>query len=686
MRKLFTIVLGLALACIVCAQTPQAAGTLTVAALNVDGMPKSVKILGIADLNLNPDAKEGPGATAIGNKLREMGWDIVAVSEDFNYHTELLTAAHNNGQGVHYSATTHGGIIETSAAAYTNFIAQRTVFDTDGLCLFYRNDKGIIPSGEQLVGWTDKSGFTDNGADKMINKGYRYYCVTMADGFAVDVYIVHMDAECDTGSQNARRSNIAQVVAAIKASHNGRPIIIMGDTNCRYNRDQLKSVGIDALNADSRFVARDAWVECERGSIYPTYVAEADASASLMVNLLGYQKGEVVDKVIYINNSESEYYIAANYFRQEMTFVNEYGEPVADHWPVSVQFSYYRKAGQVGTYTDPVGVHNPVEQPNDTYYWMSMQGNGTNEYWANDTKHYETYLDNGSFTEGDIMVYQYRGLPAGRYKVRFEAVVNSANGVTNDEGDGMCEVFVNNISKPTSVILQNSCTPSIYEHEFIATTATDGVLRFGIRAIGNGGGNWAVVRTIGIEPTSEEEGFVEKWIGEAAAPGTYYIYNIGQGTWLQADNTQTKDAMQATAWTLTADGNNYQISSGSGWIRTYYTGTLSKTYYSVTNYTSPVPMTLQESSSANAKGQVYQLRSVQDNNYYFACNENSFSAAKSSKDQDICKFLLIGTSQMNTYRTLHSVATGIPNTKENNIRKVLVNGHVWVVGERVWRL
>lgn len=661
-----------------------AQGTFTVAALNVDGMPKSVKILGVADLNLNPDAKEGAGATAIGNKLREMGWDVVAVSEDFNYHTELYNAAWNNGQGLHYNATTHGGKIEIKGDSYGKFLAQQTVFNTDGLCLFYRNDKNMTISGEQLVGWADKSGFTDNGADKMINKGYRYYCVTMADGFAVDVYIVHMDAECDNGSQAARRSNIAQVVAAVKASQNGRPIIIMGDTNCRYNRDQLKSAGIDALNADPRFEARDAWIECEYAhnyniywnastQTYTSYVAEADGSASLMVDLLGYQKGEVVDKVIYINNNESEYYIAADYFRQEMTFVNEYGEPVADHWPVSVQFSYYRKSGQAGAYTNPADVHHPAEQPNDTYYWMSLQGNGTGTYYSNDTKYYETYLADSKFEAGEIMAFQYRGLPAGLYRVTFDAAVNSANGVTSDQGDGMAEVFANQTSWPIEVRLQNSCNPADYEHQLVTTVADDGILRIGIRAIGAGGGNWAVAKTIGIQPAASA------WVGETVSEGSFYIYNIEQETFLMADNTQTDDPNIATLWTFTPNGNNYDIGSGSGYIRTYYTGTMSKTYYSVTNYATAAPMTVQASTSDKGNGKVYQLRSVQATDYYFACEANGFTAAKSSKDRDICKFMLVGVAQMNAYRN-PPVATDVRSMVEpDRARKILMNGRLYIL-------
>ena len=40
---------------------------------------------------------------------------------------------------------------------------------------------------------------TGNGADGMINKGFRYYEAEVADGVYVDFYILHMDADSDQG-------------------------------------------------------------------------------------------------------------------------------------------------------------------------------------------------------------------------------------------------------------------------------------------------------------------------------------------------------------------------------------------------------------------------------------------------------------------------------------------------------
>lgn len=315
-------------------QAQEPAGRFTVASLNVDGMPRSVKILGVADLTLNPDAKEAAGATAIGGKLKAMGYDIVAVEENFNYNDQLMQEiASVYGEG------THRGGIDITAASYGAFIAQSTVFDTDGLNLLYRKGRAAIVE-ESWTGWQDKNGYTEDGADRLIDKGYRYYMVTVDDTLELDVYVVHMDAECTPADLVARESNMRQVVNAILSSSNKRPILIIGDTNCRYTRDRVEEVIIDGISADARFTCRDIWIEHAWDGEFPAFGEDARMVSD---PYYGFQHGEVVDKIFYINNCESPYHLQAEYYLQDTSFVNEAGEPLADHWPVVTTFAYYRK-------------------------------------------------------------------------------------------------------------------------------------------------------------------------------------------------------------------------------------------------------------------------------------------------------------------------------------------------------
>lgn len=302
----------------------------TVAAMNVDGMPKSVKILGVYTLNLNSDAKEADGATAIGQKLVGMGYDYIGVSEDFNYNSEIMAQI-----GGSYNQMTHRGGITISASTYTRYLAGNPLFDTDGLNLFYKNSLGV--TGEYWTAWNEHYGYTDHEADGLIKKGYRYYLLTLPDGSTqVDLYIFHMEAGSDEGDIGARSTQLTQFANAILATDNRRPIIVMGDTNCRYTRDQLKSLFVDVVSADPRFTVKDAWVEYGRSGAYPSYGAY-----DITAGNYGYRRGEVVDKVLFINNTDSNIRLVCEAYRQDLSFINDAGEPLADHWPCVVDFSYH---------------------------------------------------------------------------------------------------------------------------------------------------------------------------------------------------------------------------------------------------------------------------------------------------------------------------------------------------------
>lgn len=293
-------------------------GTFTAASMNVDGLPN--KILGIS---INSDGPGSDGTKAISAKLNEMQWDIIGVSEDFNYNTELLSSLSNYNSGTH-----RGGVSGLSN-------------NTDGLNLLWKNT--ISVTGEKWTSWSThySTGIfgTGNGADGMIDKGYRYYQAEVAEGVTVDVYILHMDADSDAGDIAARESQLTQLANAIKASDNKNPIIVMGDTNCRYTRENLKTLFIDAINADSRFTIQDAWVELVRGGVYPTYGADAIVAKD-KGGTYDYPEAEIVDKLFYINNTASAVTLTANRYSVVTDFTNSAGTALADHWPILVDFTY----------------------------------------------------------------------------------------------------------------------------------------------------------------------------------------------------------------------------------------------------------------------------------------------------------------------------------------------------------
>ena len=360
MKKIF-LVLGVC-AAVLCSTGVAAQNTFNVAAMNVDGLPTS--ILGI---NINPDGHGAEGSLAISQKLATMGYNNIGLSENFHYNTEIMQY-----MGAYSCGTFRGGI---TAGNYQADIS----FDTDGLNLLWKTN-GFRAFNERIIGWNQKNGKFQDGADELIDKGFRFYQVTINDSVTIDLYIVHMDAECTEADLAARWSQWSQLASMILSSNNGNPIIVMGDTNSRYTRDRIIENFFEPLQADGRFTVTDAWIEHERDGVFPAFGDDA-----LMVGDLGFQKGEVVDKVIYINNISSAYTLSANYYLQDTTFVSEDNVPLADHWPVVVEFTYEKRSYVPGTYNTNAAQINWVgENPTagGRYYIYHPQNHiflGTND-------------------------------------------------------------------------------------------------------------------------------------------------------------------------------------------------------------------------------------------------------------------------------------------------------------------
>ncbi|MCD7757244.1 MAG: hypothetical protein LUH45_03650, partial [Clostridiales bacterium] len=303
-------------------------GTFTVATINVDGLPESV--LG-GMITMNSDGPGSDGTKWISSYIASCGYDIVAVQEDFEYNAELLSNLTDYSSG-----TWRGNISDNISLS----LLISGCIDTDGLNLLYKS--AYTASGETWVSWTTKNGRLDNGNDELIDKGYRFYQVTIADGVTIDVYTMHMDADADAEDIAAREAEWTQLVKAIKASNTTNPIIIMGDTNSRYTREDLQTLVIDALEADSRFTAADAWIEVIRDGDYPEYGSDALTVTAGDYN--SYQVNEVVDKVIYINNANSNIQLTATSYEVDADgYQYDDGSLPGDHPPVVVEFSYTEK-------------------------------------------------------------------------------------------------------------------------------------------------------------------------------------------------------------------------------------------------------------------------------------------------------------------------------------------------------
>lgn len=296
-------------------------GQFTCATYNVDGLPKKISFF-----TINGDGPGSDGTKNISSKIAQQGWDFVGFSEDFAYHSELTSAMSG------YTFGTHRGSVSSISSN-----------NTDGLGFATQNATCSFGSTESWTQFSSSYGGITSGANTCIKKGFRHYVVTLADGVAVDVIITHMNTYSSSGSshinaQHAQLKQIAQYINSISA--NNRPIILMGDTNCRYTRHDFQTYFWGVLNSGLTYA--DPWVEFQWNGVYPTYpsnslmVSDATGTSDSDIICENTQKGEVVDKIIYINNPSAPVQIKANSYLRDYDNFNG----LADHMPIVVTFSY----------------------------------------------------------------------------------------------------------------------------------------------------------------------------------------------------------------------------------------------------------------------------------------------------------------------------------------------------------
>lgn len=261
-------------------------GKFTCAALNVDGLPSLI----------NSGGPGSDGTKSIGRIMNSLGYDFIAVSEDFAYHDELA-----------------GGMTNYNMGTYRGTVSSLTHNDTDGLGFFWKKDV-ITATGETMVEFDEAYGGLDGGANTLIAKGFRHYVVTVAEGVTVDVYITHMNTFGDGGNTeddswvHAQLSQLRQLrdYVVSKAKENNRPAIIMGDTNMRYTRHQIVDNLITPVTSEGLQIA-DPWIEIQRGGVYPTWnttslmIRSKFGGGNTDILCADDQRGEVVDKMWYIN-------------------------------------------------------------------------------------------------------------------------------------------------------------------------------------------------------------------------------------------------------------------------------------------------------------------------------------------------------------------------------------------------
>jgi hypothetical protein len=263
-----------------------ATGSFNVLTYNVAGLPEGL-------------SSSHPAANTPLISPRLGSYDIVNVQEDFNYHAAL------------YAQDDHPYRTATSGGASIG----------DGL-----NTLSDFPFEDfERVKWNDCT-----GTNCLTPKGFSLARVRLAEGVFVDLYNLHPNADDTDDALAARRANIEQLSAFIKANSAGNAVIVMGDTNTRYTRtgDNIRTL------ADGNGLT-DAWVQLVKGGTAPAQGADP----LLCPTTAPTNDCEVVDKVLY-RGSKLLSLNATRYNDEWARFLDSGGGNLSDHFPHTVDFSY----------------------------------------------------------------------------------------------------------------------------------------------------------------------------------------------------------------------------------------------------------------------------------------------------------------------------------------------------------
>jgi endonuclease/exonuclease/phosphatase family metal-dependent hydrolase len=357
MKKVFGIQAVIWLTGFVAAYS-QESSTFSIATLNVDGLPQKILVA-----KVNPDGPGGGGSVRIGRYLQKRGYDMVFMQEDFNYHEELTVPLEDD-----YQADAWSGDVGVDGRQIDYLHLQNHRFECDGLMGVWKN--GITLTSTSSTPWTANFGKFSHALDEMVTKGFRRYELTLTDGLQIVVYNMHMDAGDtaderegkDSLDRDARLKQWNQLREEILTRLDTRPVIVVGDLNSYYCRDQIKSNFIDEIDATGRAKVYDAWVELQNGGKYP---APVDGIVCCEANGNILESGEVLDKVLYINSTSGTEIHAVSY-KLDTTDYQHDGKMLGDHYPVSVTF-------QIGS-RKPTGIVNVNRETitNNRYY--DLQG------------------------------------------------------------------------------------------------------------------------------------------------------------------------------------------------------------------------------------------------------------------------------------------------------------------------
>ena len=292
----------------------------SIATLNVDGLPQKILVV-----KVNSDGPGNGGTARIGKYLQKKGYDLVMLQEDFNYHDVLSVFLEDD-----YKMDEWTGDVDVVGHTIDYLHLQNHRFDCDGLMACWKNDLTVSPAAR--IPWQQNFGKFSHALDEMITKGFRRYEVTLRSGDRIVVYNMHMDAsddkdeaeKNDTKDKEARLAQWTQLKDDVLAQLDSRPIIIVGDMNSLYSRDDVKGVFIDAINESGRATVNDVWLELNKPG------------------------EETLDKILYINPVMGTKIQPVAFSLDKDGYLYE-GKPLGDHYPVAATFKVLSRSTGIET-------------------------------------------------------------------------------------------------------------------------------------------------------------------------------------------------------------------------------------------------------------------------------------------------------------------------------------------------
>lgn len=256
----------------------------------------------------------GAKQSAAGKYLSENDFDIVAVQEDFNYHSDLVGSMNGFSYMTNHLGNIPGG---------------------DGLNIFTKN---MTIYNETRVPWNEACGILTDGSDALTPKGFVYTVIDIGNGIYIDFYNLHADAYGGAGSVAARTSQFRQLAEFINArsAENDRPVIVTGDFNVYMHSHEDDGALYKTLYLECGL--KDAWVECHNGgdyfNMYNWHITGLPAWGNWdSVERFMYRAGGGVDLVV-----EDFRYARAT---------DHNGEAVSDHAAAECDFTFIKTDGFV---------------------------------------------------------------------------------------------------------------------------------------------------------------------------------------------------------------------------------------------------------------------------------------------------------------------------------------------------